>query len=102
MVSPAAKLGVTESVPAAPDSSVAAVIATGVANWLNSAVPGTVLSPGAVAGVPRGKGLLLKSNRVRPPRALSVPVAAVELTAGVGVECRVAGYLTDAGLWGGV
>src|SRR5229473_3446393 len=93
MVSPAAKLGVTESVPAAPDSFVAAVIATGVANWLNSAVPVTVLSPGAVAGVPRGNGLLLKSNGLRPPRALIVPAAAVELTAVVGVDGTLASGL---------
>ena len=39
MVSPAAKLAVSESLAAAPDSTVLAVIGTGVAAWLSTAVP---------------------------------------------------------------
>ena len=42
MVSPAAKLVASESVPAAPDSSVAPVIGAGTVAWLLTALPVTV------------------------------------------------------------
>src|ERR1700674_3589427 len=73
----------------APDSTVEPVIAPAGPTW-TAGVPVTVLSPMGVAGVVVGKGLLLKSYGLRPPRALIVPAAAVELTAVVGVDGRLA------------
>src|ERR1700733_14282807 len=95
MVSPAAKPVVKESLGAAPESAVAAVIGVGVANWFSAAVPVTVLSPGGMAAVVVGSGLTLKSRGLRPPRALIVPGADVELTAVVGVEGRFAASLIE-------
>ena len=60
------------------------------------------MSPNGAGGVPSTKGLTLKSNGLRPPRALIVPDAAVELTAVVGVDGRLAAYLIDVVLWAGM
>src|SRR6202048_2425130 len=92
MVSPTAKLVVSESLGDGPDSAVAAVIGAGVAALFNAADPVTVASPEGVAGVPRTKGFWMKSEGFRPPAAVSVPAAAVVLAAVVGVVGRFAAY----------
>src|SRR5258708_30151006 len=92
MVSPTAKLVVSESLGDAPDSVVAAVIGAAVAALFRAAEPVTVASPKGVGGVPTGKGFWLKSEGFKPPAAVSVPAGAVLLAGGVGVVGRLAAY----------
>src|ERR1019366_244779 len=91
-VLPAAKPVVSESLGAAPDSAVAAVIGPGDAAWFKAAEPVTVLSPKGVAGVPKIRGFWLKSEGFKPPAAVSVPATAVVLAGVDGVVGRFAAY----------
>src|ERR1035437_8376942 len=92
MLSPGTKLVVSESLGAAPDSVVAAVIGPGDAAWFNAAAPVTVLSPKGVGGVPKTRGFWLKSEGFKPPAAVSVPAVAVVLAGVDGVVGRFAAY----------
>ena len=75
-----------------PDNGVAAVIGAGVAAWFVAAEPVMVLSVKGAAGVPTGSGLEAKSAGLRPPSAVSVPDAAVELAGVFGWVGRFAPY----------
>src|SRR5258708_30470017 len=92
MVSPGTKFVVSESLGAAPDSVVAAVIGAAVAALFKAAEPVTVASPKGVAGVPTRTGVCLKSAGFKPPPANTVPAAAVLLAGVVGVVGRFAAY----------
>src|SRR5579859_1143623 len=86
MVSPEAKLVVSESLPVPPDNNVAPVI--GAPSLLSTAAPATLLSRND--DVPTGSGLLEKSAGLRPPSAVIVPAAAVELAGVFGSVGRFA------------
>ena len=92
MVSPGAKLVVSELLGDTPDSVVAAVIGPSDAAWFNAAEPVTVLSPKGVGGVPKTRGFWLKSEGFKPPAAVSVPATAVVLAGVDGVVGRFAAY----------
>ncbi len=96
-VSPAANPAVNSS-PPVPDSLVFVVIVA--PKLFDTAVPVVVASVNPVAGVV--SGLPVKSRALRPPRALIVPLAAVALTAVVGVDGRLAAYLIEVVVWAGM
>ena len=60
-VSPLPKLGVSESVPAAPDKAVAPLIGSGAVAWLSITVPEVLAVPGVVVGAARLTGPLKPS-----------------------------------------
>src|SRR5215210_2120759 len=92
IVSPAAT-GAANEFGVTPESSVVASIATPVGGPLReAAAPINVASEAAVAGVPTGNGLAVKSVGFKPPAANSVPASAVGLTAVFGVVGRLAAY----------
>ena len=74
-----------------PDNNVLAVIGTGVAIWLLTAVPVMVVLMGG-AGEPMSKGLVAKSAALRPPAAVMDLGAAVVLAVVAGVVGRLAAY----------
>ena len=95
MVSPTPKFDVSEFVPGAPDNVVAPVMGAGTAALLLTALPVTVASVKGVAGVPMICGLkpAVKSAGFKPPSAVNVPAAAVELATVDGLVGRLAAYV---------